>query len=895
MKNRILVFSLVIILAFTASNIQAAPVQADPASIESIYFTSAELDELRTLTTAPSHSTIWNNIVTWADAHKDDAPVEQMIGNSYDSVANAHAVRRHIEAMGFMYAMTEDTTYADSAINWMLAVSAWGGWGNESAYYFDDAAMLRGFSFGYSVFHDYMSPGQRQTILDAMVLHTNLVLDHLISMNPPHNAYPNHWGFLAACVGLSAIAIGPDHPDSGTWLDNAVTYTQLLLSIGGNDGGFFEGPSYTMNLFSHVIPFLDALKRNGTNLFDNGFLRNHAYYHIYLSYNDTFMCMEDSEPLVAYCPWTRGVNALDFIARLAKEYNNGYAQEFADLYADQSVMQSYIWKSPSLTPLPLDGLPKTRLFEGIGYVVLKSGWSDNDLNVIFKSGVSWGHANPSQNEFAIYNQGEKVTGPPGVTTGSDEGDTWSHNCLLVNGLGQAKHLDSTPWGEGVMGDILALDIADPYYRYTLGDATALYDGSTYWPYTAGVLNKWLRHFVFVENPNFIVIYDDIEAPEPSRFDWLMNGTTLSVAGSTITVNGGEPNTLNTVIVEPSDFLYEIDHYYRDAGWFVHDYDWIKVRPPVESTDAEFLTVHYLMDGGATLPAEKVSVGNVIGVRVPDGDYLYLILFSNDGNPVSEYIELDGYYQSADGNPYTFNGTQVLAEYDTYQVMRLQKPRPPVLVLIGDKSINEGEPLEFTILATDPNDDPITYSANLTSLPEGMSFDPATRTFSWTPGSGEAGTYSDVHFEVSDGDFTDSEDITIIVNGPPVLNTIGNKSINEGNLLEFTISATDPNDDSLTYSADLTSLPAGASFDPATRTFSWTPGFDHAGTYSGVHFEVSDGELIDSDDIIIKVGNYFTSLIIRVSVITLIVITMVSLILIRRRRMLRPSDQKHDKS
>jgi hypothetical protein len=90
---------------------------------------------------------------------------------------------------------------------------------------------------------------------------------------------------------------------------------------------------------------------------------------------------------------------------------------------------------------------------------------------------------------------------------------------------------------------------------------------------------------------------------------------------------------------------------------------------------------------------------------------------------------------------------------------------------------------------------------------------------------------------------------VTINQPPLLNLIGEKSINEGELLEFNISATDPDGDPLTYSAS--SLPEGASFDADTRTFSWTPRYDQAGVYS-VHFEVSDGQLIDSEDVTITV-------------------------------------------
>jgi hypothetical protein len=76
------------------------------------------------------------------------------------------------------------------------------------------------------------------------------------------------------------------------------------------------------------------------------------------------------------------------------------------------------------------------------------------------------------------------------------------------------------------------------------------------------------------------------------------------------------------------------------------------------------------------------------------------------------------------------------------------------------------------------------------------------------------------------------------NNYPVLDPVGNKSVDEGNLLEFTISATDADGgDTLTYSAS--NLPTGATFTPATQTFSWTPNVGDAGTYPNVLFTVDD--------------------------------------------------------
>ena len=83
--------------------------------------------------------------------------------------------------------------------------------------------------------------------------------------------------------------------------------------------------------------------------------------------------------------------------------------------------------------------------------------------------------------------------------------------------------------------------------------------------------------------------------------------------------------------------------------------------------------------------------------------------------------------------------------------------------------------------------------------------------------------------------------------PPVLSPIGNKTVNEGSLLTFTVSATDPDGDPLTYSVQ--GLPSGATF--ANQTFSWAPTYDQAGTYT-VTFKVTDGTLEDSETITITV-------------------------------------------
>ena len=91
-------------------------------------------------------------------------------------------------------------------------------------------------------------------------------------------------------------------------------------------------------------------------------------------------------------------------------------------------------------------------------------------------------------------------------------------------------------------------------------------------------------------------------------------------------------------------------------------------------------------------------------------------------------------------------------------------------------------------ASDPDGHNLTYSAS--NLPLGASFDTLTQIFTWTPDYTQAGSYPSVTFTVTDDGtpvLNDSEAITITVNDinrAPVLDPVGDKSVDEGGLLPY---------------------------------------------------------------------------------------------------------------
>ncbi len=170
---------------------------------------------------------------------------------------------------------------------------------------------------------------------------------------------------------------------------------------------------------------------------------------------------------------------------------------------------------------------------------------------------------------------------------------------------------------------------------------------------------------------------------------------------------------------------------------------------------------------------------------------------------------------------------------------------PVMSPIADKTTDEGKLLTFVVTATDPEGDQLTYSAS--GLPVNAIFNPANKTFSWTPAFNQAGEYS-VTFTVNDGSMSDSKILKISVNTAshaPVFGPLANASVNQKEVLNFPVTASDPDGDVLTYSAS--NLPTGASFNPATRQFTWSPAYNQIGNYT-VTFHVSDGTLSTSRDV-----------------------------------------------
>ena len=165
-------------------------------------------------------------------------------------------------------------------------------------------------------------------------------------------------------------------------------------------------------------------------------------------------------------------------------------------------------------------------------------------------------------------------------------------------------------------------------------------------------------------------------------------------------------------------------------------------------------------------------------------------------------------------------------------------RAPTLNAISDMTVQEGTTQDQTITGSDPDGDALMFTkATGPSFMTVSTTNATTGSIHLAPSVGDAGTYS-ASATASDGTATSTpQSFTITVtpagqpNNPPVVTAPATQTVQENQLLTFTVNATDQDGDHVTLTAG--NLPTGANFldnGNNTGTFTWVPTFSQAGSY-----------------------------------------------------------------
>lgn len=172
--------------------------------------------------------------------------------------------------------------------------------------------------------------------------------------------------------------------------------------------------------------------------------------------------------------------------------------------------------------------------------------------------------------------------------------------------------------------------------------------------------------------------------------------------------------------------------------------------------------------------------------------------------------------------------------------------PPTIALdpTGPYTIAEENTLSITLVGSDEDEGSVLIYSSA-NLPSGSTLDANSGAFNWTPASGQAGSYNVVFIVTDEQGAAASASAAISVieahdeNNPPTLtlNPEGPYNIAEDEMLMIILVGNDVDAASvLTYSAS--GMPDGALLDASAGNFSWTPGFDDAGSVE-IIFTVTD--------------------------------------------------------
>ena len=210
---------------------------------------------------------------------------------------------------------------------------------------------------------------------------------------------------------------------------------------------------------------------------------------------------------------------------------------------------------------------------------------------------------------------------------------------------------------------------------------------------------------------------------------------------------------------------------------------------------------------------------------------------------------------------TDNGTPAASDSVSFTVEVAEGNRVPVLAPNTAQVVDEGQPLNVVLAATDPDVPAQNLSYGLgADAPAGVSVDSATGLLSWTPSEEQGpGSYS-IAVEVSDDGVppliaTGSVSVEVgEVNTAPVLTTIEDQTFAEGESLNLTAIATDADlpANGLTFSLGAGES-AGMAIDSSTGVLSWTPDKTQSGaTYDATVIVTDDGNLQDEKSFVVVV-------------------------------------------
>ena len=648
-----------------------------------LLFTKDQLPAIKKRCDGP-YAEEYKAMAAWADeqakhvlsrAFDEKVRAAAEIKDKYAQARAGSALLAPLETLGLLWHLTGEERYAKAGRRLVVA-------GFEIASEDFDHAVA------YDLFYDVLTPEERLDCGRKMV-------QYLRSKAGPY-MYPElgfHGGRKAKLL-ISLYGTGIEEAEVNARLAAAydfahkkylATYAQLAKTRGGWNEGFFCG---CMSKEMHVPFWWCWQNAAGERIFET----NPMFFGMgnWIVYGLMDLSRDPKEWGKHLVPVSSAPFGADKIAQQGLDICAWAARDSVGAWLSKRVHPNQGWKKilledPELRTVEPRELPETALFEGWGWVSMRSSWAADGVFAHFTCGPK-GQGEPSHlddNSFVIYRKGLlAIDGfAPANHVGGNFGQmSLAHNTVTVldpeekirgastylfnsersafavNDGGQTfwperrearrVELETASGGYANVrgpsalvwrGRIVAYETG-PLYDYVCGDATATY--------SAAKLRHFTRQFVFLK-PDLFVVFDRVASTKKEyRKRWhLQVYEEPAIEGNLVRADhqGGRlwcrtvfPERARLTKVQGAKLERPDGSYERPAAWEkCGSSTWRLDVGPEEAREEEvFLHVLQATEAGASLSfqAETIRRGERIGVRVMRGGRTFEVLFETKGAP-----------------------------------------------------------------------------------------------------------------------------------------------------------------------------------------------------------------------------------------------------------------------
>lgn len=455
------------------------------------------------------------------------------------------------------YLLTGDKASLERGIGFLKLLQATPDWetGSERNSGMSAANIMVGAALAFDWLYNDLDPAFRDEFRRTLWFHARAMYHggHLMK-NPgthywqgdPQNNHRWHRNAGLALAVLAAFSGGDDEQ----WL-LAKTHEELgfVAKWLPSDGTSHESSTYLVFGGPHLVLACQASDEClGTKYLDAPFFRNVGLFRLStlapglrdsLHYGDSGGTGGYNNFLQKAAAHHRQADVMDGLRRFQQ----------AEPKAWEFGWWSILWDDPTLTGGQLAKLPTASFFPDLGLATLRESWSEGAVAAMFKCGpfggyrlneyrnaknfqyINVAHDDPDANSFVLLAGGEYLAETDRYSSAKRSAN---YNTILVNGMGQMVPGRAEPqgWTQPGSGDMTQMakvtawkdagevvvvegEAAGSYLAYT--------DRKT--KKSRPALDRFRRTFIWVKG-SYVLVLDDIRAPQPVDITWLVQGPKL---------------------------------------------------------------------------------------------------------------------------------------------------------------------------------------------------------------------------------------------------------------------------------------------------------------------------------------------------------------------------------